>query len=363
MPHALQSILTQVGLAIAPLRAIDTPEKAAAFFRLLGYEISPSAFGGALPALATQAGELAGAVGLLAGASGEGGVAAALFNFTSRVRATIDAIGQLHVELQAGGGAGIPNLEDLPRRLTDFLVLDYLDLHDSGLHETLHFLGLIEHEPNPIPEQATRLINWDRFGRILTEPSGIANDVYRWETDFDVNRFLTRMEKMMRASGLPGGIYPQSATAQAALGNAEAGLPELRFPVLQKGLTPETYSQFGITFSPAEAQGGKKKGLALLPYLSGATEFDFGVCDRGELVFESTADIRGVGLAIRPPFSVEGLSNLTGAFDASIKVREKPSHAEETILIGSRGGSRLSIQGLGIKWFAGGPPEKAGSGF
>src|SRR6185503_21260844 len=105
-------------------------------------------------------------------------------------------------------------------------------------------------------------------------------------------------EKMMRASQLPGGIYPQPATAQAALGNIASGLPELRFPVLQKGLTPETYSQFGITFSPVEAKGSKKKGIALLPYLTGATEFDFGVCDRGELVFESTADLRGVGIVI-----------------------------------------------------------------
>ena len=65
MPHALQSILTQVGLAIAPLRAIDTPEKATAFFRQLGYEISPSAFGGALPT-SHQAGDGCAASSLLA---------------------------------------------------------------------------------------------------------------------------------------------------------------------------------------------------------------------------------------------------------------------------------------------------------
>jgi hypothetical protein len=63
---------------------------------------------------------------------------------------------------------------------------------------------------------------------------------------------------VIRAAGLPGGIYPQSAAAQAALGSG-AALPELRLPLLQKGLTPETYSQFGITFSPAEARGGQKE--------------------------------------------------------------------------------------------------------
>ena len=178
----------------------------------------------------------------------------------ARVRATIDAMVQLHAQLQAESAAGIPNIGDLPRRLTDFLVLDYLDHQNSALHETLHLLGLIEHEPNPIPEQSSRLINWDRFGVFLTEPSRIANDVYRWESDFDVEKFLARMEKMMRACALPGGIYPQSAAAQSALGNSVAGLLELRLPILQKGLTPETYSQFGITFSPAEAQEARRKG-------------------------------------------------------------------------------------------------------
>jgi hypothetical protein len=162
----------------------------------------------------------------------------------------------------------------------------------------------------------------------------------------------------MRAASLPGGIYPQSGAARAALGNALSDLPELRLPIFQKGLTPETYSQFGITFSPAEALAGKKKGVALLPYLMGAANFDFDVCDRGELVFESTTDIRGIGIVVRPPFTAEGLLNLTGAFHASITIREKPDRAEEKILIGSSGGTRLSIQSLGVRWFAEGTREK-----
>jgi hypothetical protein len=171
------------------------------------------------------------------------------------------------------------------------------------------------------------------------------------------------MERMMRAAALPGGIYPQSDAAQAALGNATPSLPEIRFPILQKGPSAETYSQFGVTFSPAEAQAGKKKGIALLPYIIGAAEFNFGVCDRGELVFKSTADIRGVGIVIRPPFTAEGLLNLTAAFDASILVHEKPDKTEELILIGSAGGARLSVQGLGIKWFVTGTPDALDLGF
>ena len=363
MADALQSILSQAGLALAPLRSVNTPDQAVAFFRKLGYEIPPGAFGGALTGLSTAANDLIAAVRQLTEASDDASIVAAIANLFTRVVATVDAISQLHSQIQAGGGAGLPNIGDLPRRLTDFLLLDFFDRQRPELHETLHLLGLIEHELTPGPGQPVRLINWNRFGQIFTDPIRIANDVYRWETDFDGDKFLSRMEKMMRSTSLPGGIYPQSDAARAALGNASSDLLELRLPILQKGFTPETYSQFGITFTPAEAQAGKKKGIALLPYITGATAFEFGVCDRGELIFKSTADIRGVGIVIRPPLTAEGLLNLTGSFDALIKIQEKPSRAEEMILVGSSGGTRLSIQGLGIKWFASGAREKLDLGF
>src|SRR6185369_5119560 len=363
MADALQSLLSQAGLALAPLRSVNTPDQAVALFRKLGYEIPPGAFGGALTPLSTEANQLINAVRLLAEATGEAGIAAAVANLFTRIVATVDAIRQLHTQIQAGGGGGLPNIGDLPRRLTDFLLLELAERQRPDFHETLFFLGLIEHKENPAPGEPARLVNWNRLGQIFSDPGRIANDVYRWDTDFNTDEFLNRLEKVMRATALPGGIYPQSDAGRTALGNTTSGLRELRFPILQKGITPETYSQFGITFSPAEAQGGKKKGFALMPYIIGATEFHFDVCDRGELVFKSTADIRGIGIVICPPFNAEGLLNVTGSFDASLKIQEKPTRTEELIIFGSKGGTRLSIQGLGVNWFVTGTREKLDAGF
>lgn len=360
---ALQSILTETGVALSPLRGLDSPERAIAFLRQLGYDFSTGAFGGALTGLAAQAGELITAARQLSEASGEVAIAAAIVNLLARVGTTLDAITQLHTQLQTGGGAGIPNIAEFPRRLTDFLVLDYFERQKLPLHEALLLFGLIEHEPTPAGGQAMRRVNWERFGQFLTEPQRIADQVYSWNTNFDSNKFLTRLERLLRSLGLPGGLYPEAATTRTALGNTSADLKELRFPLLQRGVTPETYAQFGITFAPADAQPGKGKGLALLPYLLGAAEFQFGVCDRGELVFESTADIRGIGVVVRPPFNAEGLLNLTGAFRASLQLREKPERADELILIGSRGGTRLAIQGLGITWFIQNPQGQLDLGF
>lgn len=359
----VQVFLTETGLAIAPLRSINTPERAIAFFRHIGYDFSSGVFGNALSQLGGHATGLIDGVQQLASAHSDEEIAGAIVNLLTKITATIAAIEQLHSQIQAGGGAGIPNIAEFPRRLTDFLVLDYLHRQRTELHEILFLFGLIEHESNPAPNQSTRLVNWERFGQFLTEPARIANDVYKWDTDFDTGKLLVRLERLMRSVALPGGLYPQADTTRTLLGNTATDLQELRFPIFQKGFTPETYSQFGITFSPAEAQGSKKKGIALLPYIMGATDFQFGVCDRGELVFQSSADIKGVGLVIRPPFNAEGILNLTGAFRTVIEIREKSNRAEEIIIIGSRGGTRLAIQGLGIKWFAENPQGKLDIGF
>ena len=351
MADALQSVLTELGLAIAPFRAIKTADQAVAFFRQLGYEIPAGAFGSAFNGLTTQASSLVAAVEQLVNASSENDVVTALTSIFSKLVATVNAIDQLLNELKNNAGA-VPNLDDLPRRLTDYLLLDYLDRAHSQLHAGLHLLGLIESLPNPPAGQTTRIVNWDRLTQFINAPGQIADDVYQWSSAFDANTFLQRLAALMKASGLPGGMYPQPNSTKAALGNLSPGLSELRFPILQKGFTPDTYSQFGITFSPADAQGGAAAGIALIPYIMGAADFQFNVCDRGQLTFQSSADIKGVGVVVRPPFNAQGILNAAGDFSASITIAEKPEKAQETILVGSAGGSRLSVQGLGVSWFA-----------
>lgn len=358
MANALQTLLADIGLAVAPLRALDTTDRAVVFFRQLGYEIPVGAFGAALAPLSASAKGLMDAVRTLSQATDGETVATAIVDVLLKVKGAVDAMRQLQVQIQGAGGGGIPGIGDLPRRLTDFLLVDYFSSQKTELHGVLHLLGLIDDQPAPPPGQPAKSIHWNRLTQVLTEPQAIARDVYRWDTDVDTDRLFTRLDALMRAASLPGGLYPQSDTVRALLANPTAGLQELRFPILQRGLTPETSAQFGITFSPAEAQGGKKKGVALLPYIMGAANFDFSVCDRGELIFESTADIRGVGIVLRPPFDAQGLSNLTTAFHAAITVREKKASAEEHVIIGSPGGTRLAFQGLGVRWFADGTPDK-----
>jgi hypothetical protein len=359
----LKNILTGVGLAISPLRSIKTADAGVAFFKKLGYNIPPGAFGGALSDLSSQAGELVSALKKLVDASDDASEIAAIAEVFGRLVATVNAITGLHTQIQAGGGGALPNIGDLPTRLTDFLILDFLDSQRTYTHQLLHLLGLIENEPNPAPNQPMRQINWDKVTKLFSKPADIVKDVYKWDTDLDTEKLFSRLEGLMRASTLPGGMYPQAESTRTLLGNTSTDLKELRFALFQNGVSPETYAQFGITLSPAEAIGPKKKGIALLPYLMGTASFTFDVCDRGELLFNSTADIKAVGVVVRPPLDTEGLLGLSGAFKANVQVHEKPDKSKEIILFGTPGASRLSLQGLGFSTFIQSVAEKIDVGF
>ena len=347
---AFKSFLSQTGAALSPLRTLTSPDRAVTFFRQLGYDFPPGSFGGTLTGMAGAAGNMAAAVQQLATASGEANVIAAVANLLRNIVETTVKIADLQSHLQ-GSAPAVPHLDDLPRRLTDFLLLDFMDRQNQTTHEVLLVLGAIEHNREAVAGSPVRRINWERIPDFFSNPGRIANEVYKWDTDFDTDKFLTRLEGVLRAFTLPGGIYHQSNVTRTAVGNTTPGLKELRMPIFQSGLTPETYAQFGINFTPVEAKSGKKKGFGLLPYLLGTAQFAFTVCERGELIFESNAELTGVGVIVRPPFDAEGILNLTGGFRIAIKIREKPSHAEELILIGSAGGTRLALQGLGATWF------------
>ena len=77
MTVALQSLLAQTGLALGPLRDVNTALQAQALLRKLGYEVPVSAFSSALTALATAAGELVDAVKIVANATDDAELATA----------------------------------------------------------------------------------------------------------------------------------------------------------------------------------------------------------------------------------------------------------------------------------------------
>jgi hypothetical protein len=355
----LRVFLTGLGLALGTLRALTSPARAVTFFRGVGFSVSPGSFGATLPNLAARSNDLFNAVGQLSLASSDPAIAVAKAQVAAHLASAMDAVSQMITQVQASG-AGFPSVAELTTRFTDFLLIDFLKRQHSDVFSIAHVLGIIDDAPELGGAAPPPRIHWERIGRLFKQPAQIFDDVYGWSGGFDSSALLARLRDVLRTLGLAGGFYPPRGSLNPLPGADVVFGPglELRAPFLQAGLTTETYREFGITFSPIDAAGGKQKGIALLPYIIGASAFDFDVCDRGELRFESTADFRGIGIAVRPPANAEGILNLTGSFHASIRVKEKPQFAQETVLIGTAGGTRLSVQGLGVNWYADGSREK-----
>src|SRR5262249_34593214 len=104
MADALQTVLSQPALALAPPRAIKTADQAAALFRKLGYEIPAGAIGTELSTLASGAGELVDAVRQLTSAGDDAATATAIVNLFTRLDATVTAIQQLHDQITKTAG-------------------------------------------------------------------------------------------------------------------------------------------------------------------------------------------------------------------------------------------------------------------
>src|SRR5215470_4688288 len=111
--NGLQSILSQLGIAFAPLKAIKTNAQATLFFQKLGYEIPTSAFGSALTDLAANIEELSKSTQSLS-VSTDNGVSLEIGNVLGRFVLVIDNIGKLLNEIKVNGGGALPNIDELP---------------------------------------------------------------------------------------------------------------------------------------------------------------------------------------------------------------------------------------------------------
>jgi len=106
--------------------------------------------------------------------------------------------------------------------------------------------------------QTARAVNWIASRSSSAAPGRSTEDVYRWNSGFDATAFLARLAELMKASGCGGPVSPAGFDEGGAWQHFD-GSDELRFPIFQKGFTPQTYSQFVITFHPPTRREADRK--------------------------------------------------------------------------------------------------------
>lgn len=257
------------------------------------------------------------------------------------------------------------NLNQLPKRLLDYLIINYLITYHPKLFSFFSFIGIIEVLEAPLwPEnlqQNFRLkqVRFERIPKIFISPLGLANSVYQWESDFDLPLFLSNLELILRSFYLPGGKYLQEADISALLGNEEGNTEELRIPIYQEGNWPESYTETGVAISPANISS---KGFAVLPYLLGSEELALEINEQFELVISLSGSINGLGIVFLPD-QIDLIKEAHTGFELAISVKKKKEYTSEIVLIGSPSSSRFSLEGPSFSIFVSKKADEVDLGF
>lgn len=249
--------------------------------------------------------------------------------------------------------------EELPRRLLDYLVANYLVEQQGLLAEVLTVLGILEwrhHEAEAAKFRLERVlptVHWERLPKLLSNPRELLDLAYGWSTDFDADLLVDRLGGLARKAGLPLGMALQDDQIADALGRPAEGRHELRVALLQMG-SPfgAVYSEIGLRLFSIAKNATSPAALALMPYGAGAASVQ-GTLGNWRLGLSASLDLsQGVAVIVQPPDKVDfkaGLQVPGASTSGSLKItleNGNPTGAK-TLLFGSPGATRFEYGDIG----------------
>lgn len=256
-------------------------------------------------------------------------------------------------------------IDQLPKRLVDFLIFDYLFRRQPKIFGAFFLMGVLDEEPlaaNTYQRTGTvRTVKWERIPGWFSQPRNVINELYQWDTNFDSTKFLQRFQMFLQSMALPGGLYKQNSTVRGALGNSTPELPELRMPLFTTGAYPATFAQFGLNLSTVEQTNSRKTGLAFIPYFTGSAVAEFNLNDNWKLSVQSSLALdAGAGVMLLPPFKVEAFQNIftaplqAGTLELILSALQRADAAgntKEIYVFGDSGNTRFTLNGVSSSVF------------
>jgi len=370
MAKKFTEILTvEVSKILMPLRQLDDIDNIKRFLGEIGWQVSPDQpMVLDLNSIAGLAIELSNTVLQLISAETDDEKTDALFELSDLVLDIIDVIETEASNIDQAIKL-IPEYINEPRdlapiiikRLLNYLLYIYLQMHHKKLYSVLHIIGIVEIVEEL--EGPIKTVHWDRIPKWIMQPQDEVERVYTWSTDFDGLKFLTRLETLLSAYLLPGGLYNQASDIKTLFQSDIDDAKELRIPLYQAGRWPESYVELDLNISPLQAivENGVNKlpGMALYPYPYMSINIEEEIADNWILELTGNLDIdAGVGLKIRPPHNIEFISTLidnplsSTDYRLELKLRKTTPEDTLTLIFGTETGSHFGFQelafGLGI---------------
>jgi len=350
-------IMVELSKTFIPLKTLTTPERVTFLMKELGWELPGSEiFELTFPHIINEITNLMQFSSLYEKAKTIEEKLDAIGNLVGSIIKITEGIYELVIDIEHAVRS-FPSfieeskiLERFPKRLFDYLIIEYLRDYQPEIFSILHFVGIVELELREQrdeiyqPSFILRELRWDRFP-LLVKPLDLANEIYSWEVSFNSNLLLERFAIIMKAFSLPGGLYIQNEKLREELGKDEIDNIELRVPIFQTGRWPESYIETGIHIS--SYYFGSKKGLAILPYLFGSESLEIPLSELWQLSISCSANFNdGISLTFLPPKEVKIRNDLlkTALIPSDFSFGIKLLNKKELMLIGSKNSSHLSLK-------------------
>ncbi|MGW6979121.1 DUF6603 domain-containing protein [Streptomyces sp. NPDC054932] len=364
-PGTFETLLTEIGLALVPLRsALVSPQTCAGLLRELGWYAPevPQVLQGLRGPVDTLADILAGLLDGELAADDVPRVLGALQALIGGIRAITGAPDEAVPEhLRADGFK-----EHFPRQLIDHLVIGHLQRHRPALGFALSALGVVTSRYEPPagnrPGHTRLVLDLSDLPRALTDPAAVLRDAHGWGgPGFDYPQFADQLDNLLLALGAhtshgPGDDWTVESVHGGPRELAEPPAPVLRAVLLeQPGGSGESVHTAEVRMLELPPDGDRPGGLAVLPSYSGRIGVRIPLGDDLALTVRSELDLRGgVALRFRPGQPVETVAGfeagdgtpvrLDGAVEAVVE--RTRADGEPVLLVGSADGTRLQFRGL-----------------
>ncbi len=253
-------------------------------------------------------------------------------------------------------------LAEIPERLFEYLLIEYLRARTPRLCAVLLVLDVLRVEPGDTtggrPEYAVQRLRLKQLSKILEDPAGLPEWIYGWGTqDFDFLRLLDNTAEFARAFRLPISIDPidddQADAYKAAVAGQTAPEWKLSVPIKFVEAGTDTY-ELGVQVVELPAEGAKPPGIAIQPDVPEEIGVDVQLTDNLKLVVRAGTNLaETMGILIRPgelsvayPFQ-PGTTLPSAGFGASLDY----APPEPKTLIGQSEGTRLELAGGSVGTF------------
>lgn len=174
--------------------------------------------------------------------------------------------------------------KELPRRLFDFLVANYLAQASPLSYAILHLLNIIDYpyfaaDPARFQVEHVRAtVNYHLFKMLVTDPGRLATEAYGWHTtNFKATTLLNRISQLFQTLGMRSRIQPLSPEAEEVWLDRTSPSPDplpqlITFLHEERGAIAGVRLGFSLFGAAPTSAGASDAGIGLAPIIQGRAQ-------------------------------------------------------------------------------------------